>query len=146
MDTWEGINRRHIAGRRQRHDYRFLERRTGFDRRRRYPVLDTMRDHPWILIFMLVAMNILSLADGLFTAAEMGMGIASEGNPVLNAALQEHPLLAIAIKVGALLLVSAGIWHGRHNRAIIMLAPIALGIFAAVVAYHTGTLYGLGLL
>ena len=43
---------------------RYPERRTGFDRRRSYPVLEFVRDSRVALLAVLVALNVLSLADG----------------------------------------------------------------------------------
>lgn len=99
-----------------------------------------------MIILVLIALNVLSLLDGAFTALELMLGIAAEGNPILDAAAQRHPLLAVAVKVGAILLVSLGVWHGRERRMILALSLMALALFAAVVAYHWGTLFGLGLL
>jgi len=75
-DTWDGPERRSGQKRRTKRRYRFIDRRLGFDRRRRYPVLGTMRDNPWILVGVIVLLNVLSLVEGLFTLAELGLGIA----------------------------------------------------------------------
>lgn len=143
-DTWDGVERRSGLKRRTKRRYRFIDRRMGFDRRRRYRVLGTIRDHPWILVGVIVLLNVLSLIDGLFTAAELGLGIAREGNPVLLAAGQWHPLLAVAVKIGGLVVASVGFWHGRKHRFILGLSLVALAAFAAVVAFHWCTLAGLG--
>jgi len=132
--------------RRARRRYRFVDRREGFDRRKRYPVLGTMRDHPWILVTVIVLLNVLSLADGYFTAAELGLGIATEGNPVLRAAADHNPWLAVAIKIGSMAIVSAIFWHLRRRRLVLGLSLVALAGFAALVAFHMGRLTGLGLL
>jgi len=142
-ELWDGTERR-VAKRRTRRRYRFIDRRQGFDRRKRYPVLGTMRDHPWIVALVIVLLNVLSLVDGYFTAAELGLGIATEGNPVLAAASAQHPLLAVAVKMGGMILASVGIWCGRRRRSILGLAIVAVGIFAALVAFHLGTLRRLG--
>lgn len=144
-ERWDGTERR-VARRRRKRVYRFIDRRHGFDRRRAHPVLGTMRDRPWLLVVVLVLLNLLSLLDGWFTAAELGLGIAVEGNPVLDAAAQRHPLLAVAVKVGSMALVTAGIWHGRSRRSILILSLLALALFGGVVAFHWGSLLGLGYL
>lgn len=143
---WDGVERRSGDKRRKRRVYRFIDRRSGFDRRKRHPVFGTMRDHPWILVLVLVLLNALSLLDGWFTAVELGMGIAAEGNPVLDAAARQSPLLAVGLKVGAMLVVSLGMWFGRGRRVILALSLLALAFFGAVVAYHWGALHGYGLL
>lgn len=142
--SWDGTERR-FAQRRTRRRYRFHDRRRGFDRRKRYPVLGTMRDHPWIVVFVILLVNLLSFVDGWFTAAELGLGIAREGNPVLAAAAENHgPIVAAAVKFGAMIVVSTTVWLGRKRRSILALALVALGIFTVLVAYHAGTLRGLG--
>lgn len=143
IDGWDGVERR-VARRRHHRRYRFIDRRHGFDRRKRYPVLGTMRDHAWLVVFTIVLINVLSLIDGFFTAAELGLGIAREGNPVLAAANEQGPLVAIAVKLGAMAVASTVIWHGRHRRSILALALVAVAIFGGLVAYHAGTLRGLG--
>jgi hypothetical protein len=146
VSEWDGVERRTGAKRRVKRVYRFIDRRSGFDRRRRYPVLGTMRDHPWLLVLVIVLLNVLSLIDGFLTAAELSLGIASEGNPVLDAAARRDPLLAVALKLGVMLLVSAALWHGRRNRVILAVALGAVALFGALVAYHLGSLRGLGFL
>ncbi len=143
-DTWDGTERRSGTKRRNKRRYRFIDRRLGFDRRRRYAVLGTMRDHPWILVSVIVLLNVLSLVDGAFTVAELGLGIATEGNPVLLAAGQQHPLLAVAVKVLGLVVASVGFWHGRKHRFILGLSLVALAAFVALVAFHWGALSGYG--
>jgi hypothetical protein len=140
---WDGVERRQGKRRRKRR-YRFIDRRNGFDRRRRYPVLGTMRDHPRILVLVLVVLNALSLVDGYFTAAEIGLGIAREANPVLLAAGRLHPLLAVVTKVGGMLVATSIIWHLRRRRSVLGLSLVALAFFTGLVAYHWGTLVGLG--
>lgn len=141
---WDGIERR-IAQRRRQRRYRFIERRNGFDRRKRYPVLGTMRDHAWIVVLVILIINALSFIDGYFTAAELGLGIAREGNPILAGAADTYgPLVAIAVKFGAMAVVSTVVWHGRKRRSMLALSLLAAMVFAALVAYHAGTLRGLG--
>ena len=65
------VDRRNQGDRRRVSRYRFLDRRTAFDRRRRYPVLGSLRDSSWLLLAVLIATNLLSLADGVLTALEI---------------------------------------------------------------------------
>lgn len=120
-ERWDGVERR-VATRRTRRVYRFIDRRHGFDRRKPHPVLGTMRDRPWLLVVVLVGLNLLSVLDGVFTMVELRLGIAAEGNPILDAAVRQHPLLAVGIKVGSMALVTLGIWHGRSRRSILLLS------------------------
>lgn len=141
---WTGEDRRVGGERRTRRVYRFIDRRSGFDRRRRYPILGTMRDHPWLLVAVLALVNVLSLIDGLLTAAELTFGLADEGNPVLRTLIEADPLLAVAFKVGIVIVVSVGIWRGRHLRVMLALSLIAVAAYAGVLAYHVGFLSGSG--
>lgn len=140
---WDGTERRYHKRRHHRR-YRFIDRRMGFDRRKRHPVLGTMRDRTWLLALVLILLNVLSLADGAFTAAELNLGIAREGNPALVAAGEQHPLLAVALKLGGMAVATVGFWHGRRRRFILGLSIITIAFFAGLVAYHAGTLVGLG--
>ena len=103
-----------------------------------------MRDHAWIVVTVIVLLNALSLIDGYFTLLELGLGIAKEGNPVLVAAGDQHPMLAVVTKLGGMAVASIGIWHGRRRRSILALSLVALAGFVALVAFHMGTLRGLG--
>jgi hypothetical protein len=143
-EPWDGVERRTGLKRRRKRKYRFVDRRHGFDRRKRYPVLGTMREHPWIVALVVVVLWVLSAVDGLLTLVEVGLGIARESNPILLAAGERHVLFAVAAKVGGTLAASAVIWHGRTRRSILGLSIVAIGVFAALVAYHFGSLVGLG--
>ncbi len=135
---------RRVGKRRHHRRYRFIDRRDGFDRRKRHPVLGAMRDHTWILIVVLLMINILSLVDGYFTVIELVFGIAREGNPVLVAAGRRSLLLPVALKLGGLLVATAIFWIERKRRFVLGLSLVVLAMFAALVAYHWGTLRGLG--
>ncbi len=138
------VERRSAEDRRAQRRYRFLDKRTGFDRRWHYPVLGTLRDSPWLLISLLVALNVMSLADGALTAVEIMLGIATEGNPVLGGLLARNPLLAVAFKLAVIAFVSWSIWRSRHYRIVLATAIFAVAVYAAVLAYHLGSLSGLG--
>lgn len=93
---------------------------------------------------MLVVVNMLSMLDGFLTSGELSLGVANEANPVFGHILRASPLLAAAFKIGIMLLVSYGIWHWRRYRAIVALAPVTLVIYVVLLAYHLGSLSGLG--
>ena len=138
-------DRRAQTDRRRTSRYRFNNRRTAFDRRRRYPVLGSLRDRPGLLLGVLVAVNVLSLLDGLLTAAELRSGIASEANPVLAPLFASSSYAALAFKTVLVALVSIGIWRLRRYRIVLAVSLLALALFTAVVAYHLGSLHGYGL-
>jgi len=140
------LERRSGEDRRQERHFRFHNRRGGFDRRRAYPFLRILRDAPWTLFFVLVLVNVFSAVDGLLTTAELASGMAREGNPVFGHLIRVSPYFAGVFKVVVMLAVSVGIWRGRHYRAILLLAPLTAGLYAALLAYHLGSLSGFGFL
>jgi len=140
------VDRRRGADRRLKRRFRFYERRGGFDRRRAYPFLRTLRDVPWTLLTILVLINVLSAADGVLTAVELATGLASEGNPVFGHLIRVSPQFAAFFKVAVMLAVSIAIWRGRRYRAILVLAPLTAGLYAALLGYHLGSLSGMGVL
>lgn len=129
---------RNVRGGDRRAARRFVarDRRSGFDRRRRYPVTGTLREDPRLLLAVLVAINVLSALDFVLTRAEMSAGLATEGNPVLASLFAHGPGLAWLFKTTVVLAVSLVIWRERHRRAIIAVALGALCVYALVIAYH----------
>ena len=136
--------RRSGLDRRVKRRFVFMDHRTGFDRRKRSWFFGTLRDSRWVLIGLLVALNVFSLIDGALTAIELTLGIASEGNPVLGNIIQTNVFLAAGLKVAVMVVVSAAIWRWRAQRRILAIVPFALALYAAVLAYHLGSLVGLG--
>lgn len=112
------------------------ERRSGFDRRREYPLTGPLRDRPLALIVLLAAVNTLSLLDFQLTAYELAQGIATEGNPVMAFLFASGPNSAWLFKTVLVLLVSVGIWRGRRMRPVLGVALFAFLVFSGVLAYH----------
>lgn len=147
MDTtWDGVERRDLVPRRRAGRRRFWERRGGFDRRHRDPLLGRLLDNPSALVALLVVLNALSLIDGFYTLAEVGAGVAREANPVLAAAGATSPLLAVGVKLGSLGLVTSLIWFNRRRRAVLAVGVFAVIVYAALVVYHRWSLGMLGML
>lgn len=132
--------------RRTERRFRFRDDRSGFDRRRRYVILGTLRDNEWLLIAVLALVNVLSLLDGFLTYVEITTGIATEGNPLLASLFETHPLAAVGFKVFSVAMVSAIIWFGRRFKLLLAVSLFATAAFTAVIAYHLGSLIGLGLI
>jgi hypothetical protein len=124
---------------------RYPELRTGFDRRRRSPVLEFLRDNQRVLIAMLVALNLLSLADWALTVNALTVG-ASEGNVVLAALMQQNMLLAGVFKFSVMLGVSLLVWRARSYRLVLATLVGALGLYLAVIVYHVSGLAIIGVL
>lgn len=127
--------------RRRARRFVLTDKRTGFDRRRRYPVTSTLRDDPRLLLLVLIAVNVLSTLDFLYTLVALDAGVASEGNPVMARLFEQGPGIAWVFKSALVLAVTVVIWLERRRRSAIAVALGALGLYAAVVAYHV---YGLG--
>lgn len=137
------IERRSGKDRRVARHYRFHNRRTGFDRRKHPVVLEVLRDSRWALVALLVLLNLMSLLDGLLTAAELSTGIAREGNPLFLGLIGASPLLAAGFKVVVPVLVSVVLWRWRRYRVMLVLTLATLALYAMVLAYHFGSLSGL---
>jgi len=144
--VWPLVERRSGLDRRVKRHYVFMDHRTGFDRRKRRWFFGTLRDNPLVLIGLLVVLNVFSLIDGMLTALELTLGVAREGNPVLGNIIQTNGFLAAGLKVLVMIVVSAVIWRWRSHRRILAIVPLALALYAAVLAYHFGSLAGLNLL
>ena len=98
------------------------ERRTGFDRRRQYPLTGTLRDNPALILGVLVLINVLSALDFGLTYAELQAGVAAEGNPLLAGLFAAGPSQAWLFKGSVMLVVSLIIWHQRKHRAMLAVA------------------------
>ncbi|MRR13034.1 hypothetical protein EG835_11375 [bacterium] len=142
---WDGVERRDVVQRRRRSLYRFMDRRGGFDRRRR-SLLALLLDKPSLLVGALVLLNVLSLVDGFYSMIEVSLGIAHEGNPLLAAAAGRDPLLAVLLKVAAMAFATVVIWLNRRRRAVLVTGLIGLLGYAALVIYHRYVLSVTGLL
>jgi hypothetical protein len=140
--VWPLVERRRGFDRRVKRHLVFMDHRTGFDRRKRSWFFGTLRDSRWALISLLVLLNVFSLLDGVLTALELRLGIAKEGNPLFAHVIQTNGFLAAGLKVAVMLVVSAVIWRWREHRSILAIVPFALALYAAVLAYHFGSLAG----
>jgi len=122
---------------------RYPERRTGFDPRRRSPLLEYLRDNRGVLIALLLALNLFSLADWVLTIAALGGG-AVEGNPLLAALMGRSLVLAGVFKVAVMLGVSLLVWRGRAFRAVLATVVVGVGLYFAVLVYHVAGLAAIG--
>lgn len=86
----------------------------------------------------------LSIFDGLLTTAEIANGIAREANPILQAFYALSPWAALLFKTVLTGLVVIGMWRGRSSRMIVGLACATFFGYVALIAYHLGSLSGLG--
>jgi hypothetical protein len=112
------------------------ERRTGFDRRRTYPVSGVLAaDERWFagVLAMILLLGILDWALSYYALGSLG---AAEANPLMRAAFESGPGAALALKVVSLGAVAAGMWWLRRYRSIILLATIAALLHVVLIGYH----------
>lgn len=138
--------RRRAADRRRRRAPRFVERRSGFDRRRDYRFTAALRDDPVRLFVLIVIANCLSALDFLFTLAQLRAGVATEANPVLAGLFAADPAVAWAFKSSVMLVVSLVIWLNRRHRMILTVALLMLAIYTLLVMYHVIVSGAIGLI
>lgn len=140
---WPDYERRHIE-RRCQHRYVFLDRRTGFDRRRRpraamsrlaYDTLLALRDNPVALRVLLVVVNALNLIDFGLTLNALSLG-ASEANPLMATLLDVSPVWAGIFKAVAVVVATAIVWGCRRYRKALVAAVFMVLVFSGVFVYH----------
>ena len=141
---------RRRAQRRQFRRWTWIDRRTGFDRRRgayRSPVAATLnawlvslRDTPAALATVLVLANVLNLADLLFTLFALDLG-AVEGNPLMRWLLEQSVAAAATVKIGLVSGISVVVWRLREYRMILAVALVAVATFGGVVIYDLWAIY-----
>jgi hypothetical protein len=124
------------------------ERRCGFDRRRQSvnpavgAVEDSLyylRDHSGVLLAVLVAANLLNLADYVLTLNVLAQG-GGEANPLLRGLFATAPWAAGLFKLTAVGAISLLIWQLRRYRLLLLASLALLGVFVALLLYH---FYGL---
>jgi hypothetical protein len=130
------------ADRRRTSEYKFNDRRSGFDRRTprtRPRAIDRMliglSRSTFALVAVLVATNILNLADLGLTLHLMQRG-AQEANPVMGGLFAMGPATAILFKAAILAVVTLGMWGLRRHRLVVALSVLTLAGFAVLVAYE----------
>ena len=125
--------------------FRAHEQRTGFDRRKPERILGTLSRNPSLLFSMLVVLNLLSVADWLFTLRALKYG-AIEANLVLGGLISASPLLAGVFKTALMLAISFAIWRGSRYRLIVATGLAAFIGYSALIVYHVGGLAAIGAL
>jgi hypothetical protein len=115
---------------------RWPERRTGFDRRRSYPVSSTLgSDERWFasILALIMLLGILDWALTYYALSSLG---AAEANPFMRVAFETGPGAALALKVISLGAVIAGMWWLRRYRSVIVLAAITGMLHVVLIGYH----------
>jgi hypothetical protein len=141
----EPDDRRAKDRRRRRFSFVLHERRSGFDRRERLRAnkvslaferaLLNLRERPRVLFAMLLAVNVLNVADFLLTLNVLSQG-GGEANPILRSLFEVDPLYAGIFKLVAVFLTSWLAWRCRRFRSGLEAVIIMLAVFTAVICYH----------
>ena len=120
------------------------ERRSGFDRRVSTAgggasgltaALLGLRDRPRALWLMLVTVNLLNVADYLFTLNVLALG-GGEANPILAPLFSADPVYAGAFKVIVVLAATLWVWRCRRFRRALEAGIIMTAVFAIVFFYQ----------
>lgn len=140
---------RRLGERRQARRYTFRDQRTGFDRRdcdrpdggvgSLYSRLRCLREQPRRLLWLLVVVNVLNIADYGLTLNALGNGFA-EGNPIMGFLFEMSPAWAGVFKILAVVLASLIVWQLKRYRKALLAAILMLAVFAGVFIWHV---YGL---
>ena len=125
--------------------FHFPERRTGFDRRRRYAITGFLRDRPHLLALLLIGVNVLSAVDFALTYLQLQAGVAVEGNPILAELFEQSAGRAWAFKTAVVLAVTLSMWLGRKHRAVLWAAAATFVLYALLVVYHVIGMRAVGL-
>ena len=138
--------RRQVDRRQNRVSFVWPERRSGFDRRGPAPnanratvafegILTGLRDRPATVRVMLVAINMLNLADFVMTINVLSMG-GGEANPIMRSLFALNPVYAGIFKIVAIFLISLVIWRFRRYRSALEISLVILTVFLGVFFYH----------
>ena len=144
--------RRQGERRQTRRVFRWLEKRTGFDKRRsdqtsfdrlvgwprQYAL--AMREKPRLLIKVLVLFNVYNLADYILTVNALAAG-HSEMNPVMRSLFDLDPLAAGAFKISTGIAVTLLVWKFRQFRLILQFAFLSLIGYVGLIFYQLSGIY-----
>lgn len=138
-------DRRSTDRRKRRISFVVRERRSGFDRRGpedagRFSLayeraLLSLRERPRAVLGILLAVNVLNLADFLLTLNVLANG-GGEANPIMRSLFAMDPLYAGIFKMLAVLITSWLAWRCRRFRSGLQVTLILLTLFAVVICYH----------
>jgi len=89
-----------------------------------------------VVVWLVLELWLLNVADLLLTRRAMDLGFASESNQIMGRLFAAGLLQAIAFKIGIVTLGALLIWRLRFYRAALLGAGLLTIAFAAVVAYE----------
>lgn len=103
-------------------------------RRRRTPLLGPFGQAT--LLWILVELWALNVADLLLTRYSLWLGFAKESNGVMDYFFRAGTLESTAFKVGIVTVGTLLLWRLRRYRVTLFAAVLLTGVFAAVVVYQ----------
>jgi hypothetical protein len=79
---------------------------------------------------------VLNLVDAVFTLLYTGVGLASEGNPLMDQVLRESPTMFMAVKLALVSLGVLMLWRLRQRRAAAVGLVASAGAYSMLALYH----------
>ena len=90
-----------------------------------------------VLLWILVELWILNIADLLLTRYSLWLGFAKESNGVMDYFFRSGAVPTLVFKIGIVTVGALLLWRLRNYVTALVAAALLTGIFAAVVAYQT---------
>ncbi len=94
-----------------------------------------LRDRPKVLQRLLIAVNLLNVADYWLTLIALESG-GREANPLLRPLLALSPLWAGVFKLVAVLAATLLVWEARRYRKALIVGLCMLVVFGGLLLYH----------
>jgi hypothetical protein len=89
-----------------------------------------------VLLWVLIELWILNVADLLLTRYSLWLGFAKESNGVMDYFFRSGTVPTVAFKIGMVTVGALLLWRLRHYVTALIAAALLMGIFAAVVVYQ----------
>ncbi len=90
-----------------------------------------------VLLWVLVELWILNVADLLLTRYSLWLGFAKESNGVMDYFFRSGTAPTLVFKIGMVTVGALLLWRLRHYSTALFAAALLTGIFTAVVVYQT---------
>ena len=100
------------------------------------PAASSSLDRDQLVLWLLLALWVLNVADLLLTRYALWLGFASESNGVMAFFLRQGTLPATAFKLGVVSVGVLVLWRVRYRPVVPVVAALLAAFFAAVVAYQ----------
>ena len=89
-----------------------------------------------VLLWILIELWILNVADLLLTRYSLWLGFAKESNGVMDYFFRSGTVPTVVFKIGIVTVGALLLWRLRHYSTALFAAALLTGIFAAVVVYQ----------